>query len=425
MSTKFYFLTDDEKKGPFASAELIAAGLQRDTLVWFKGCADWTPAEDLPELAEVLAELPPPRRRRRIEDRPESAGLLAELPLPRCKPRDQDAPVDLRPRYPESYLARPYRAGYSLMMFALGLVLFGSAVSLLALWDEWLAGNSILGRMQLIFILTAIGCGGVALLALIVGGIYFLVVLYRAWAIVQDGHATTTPGAAVGFLFIPLFQFYWIFVATLGLAKALNGFADRHRLAAPRASVLLGGTLAVYYVVAAIPFLGSGAAVLNLLIVPLFMQSIYRTARCFCTENATAVEDAETGPRPAATGVARLTGITAAFLGVVGLPCLSIGSVFTPIQWHSYQDYVRILEHNKARLARLENLPERERGEGTRQEIRMARSMVDSYGQFAVPRAWSHLVGFSVSLLVGVLFSAIAVLCACAARHSNSRLNST
>ena len=47
-------------------------------------------------------------------------------------------------------------------------------------------------------------------------------VLYKLWSLIPADKARTTPGKAVGFLFIPLFNFYWNFVAIHGLAKALN-----------------------------------------------------------------------------------------------------------------------------------------------------------------------------------------------------------
>ena len=61
-------------------------------------------------------------------------------------------------------------------------------------------------------------------------------ILYRAWKAVQDDRVRTTPGKAVGFLFIPLFNFYWLFVAIGGYAGAFNTFAARHRIPVPRLS---------------------------------------------------------------------------------------------------------------------------------------------------------------------------------------------
>ena len=59
-----YVALDGQQSGPHAADQLrqmIQAGkLSRETLVWKKGLGQWVPARDLPETAELLAELPPP-----------------------------------------------------------------------------------------------------------------------------------------------------------------------------------------------------------------------------------------------------------------------------------------------------------------------------------------------------------------------------
>ena len=62
------------------------------------------------------------------------------------------------------------------------------------------------------------------------GGVVLLVLLYKAWDALQDGFARTTPGRAVGFLFIPLFNAYWMFEAVWGLAKDYNQLLRRYSL---------------------------------------------------------------------------------------------------------------------------------------------------------------------------------------------------
>ena len=42
---------------------------------------------------------------------------------------------------------------------------------------------------------------------------------YRCWKAVPAEFARTTPGAAVGLLFVPFFHFYWYFVSYAGLAE--------------------------------------------------------------------------------------------------------------------------------------------------------------------------------------------------------------
>jgi len=54
------------------------------------------------------------------------------------------------------------------------------------------------------------------------------VLVYKLWKTIQDGYESTSAGKAVGFLFIPFFNYYWFFRAYWGLAKDLNKYIDRH-----------------------------------------------------------------------------------------------------------------------------------------------------------------------------------------------------
>ena len=56
------------------------------------------------------------------------------------------------------------------------------------------------------------------------------VLLYRAWCAIQDGHARATPARAVGFLFIPIYNLYWIFQAVWGFARDYNALVERRAL---------------------------------------------------------------------------------------------------------------------------------------------------------------------------------------------------
>jgi len=66
--------------------------------------------------------------------------------------------------------------------------------------------------------------------AILFGLSIWYILLYRAWSIIQDGNASTTPGKAVGFIFIPLYDFYWIFRAWWGFARDYNRYIERHAL---------------------------------------------------------------------------------------------------------------------------------------------------------------------------------------------------
>lgn len=83
----------------------------------------------------------------------------------------------------------------------------------------------------------ALGLIFLALLLTVVGGIFFLILLHKAWKNIQDGYARTTPGKAVGYLFIPLYSFYWFFQAFRGFAQDYNSYLNRHSIQAPQLSV--------------------------------------------------------------------------------------------------------------------------------------------------------------------------------------------
>jgi hypothetical protein len=45
---------------------------------------------------------------------------------------------------------------------------------------------------------------------------------YRLWKLIPSDIARTTPGKAVGFLLIPFFNIYWVFVSYVGLSQDMN-----------------------------------------------------------------------------------------------------------------------------------------------------------------------------------------------------------
>ncbi len=130
----------------------------------------------------------------------------------------------------------------------------------------------------------ATACAAVlGVIALISGAACYFVLLYRAWALIRDDRSGPRPGRAVGLLFVPFFNLYWVFVGIWGLARRLNRFAHRYDLETPTASQPLGFAISVYSVLTylPIPFAGLVPLGLNLILWPFFMRSVYRTAASF------------------------------------------------------------------------------------------------------------------------------------------------
>ena len=96
-----------------------------------------------------------------------------------------------------------------------------------------------------------------AALFMFYGGIVMLVLWYKMWAAIQDGHARTTPGKAIGFMFIPFFNICWAFQVIWGWAKDYNAYTARHGLAsAPKIPEGLFLTYVVLCFTTWIPILG-------------------------------------------------------------------------------------------------------------------------------------------------------------------------
>jgi len=91
-----------------------------------------------------------------------------------------------------------------------------------------IVGGSLLGGIM-------VGMGAwFGYLLVLYSGVIGFVLLYKVWAAIQDGHARTTPGKAVGYLFIPFFQLYWVFQAYWGYAKDYNSYITRHNISTSR-----------------------------------------------------------------------------------------------------------------------------------------------------------------------------------------------
>ncbi len=101
-------------------------------------------------------------------------------------------------------------------------------------------------------------------------GIYAAVVVcimvYRMWKAIQDGYARTTPGKAVGFMFIPFFNLYWIFQAYWGFSKDYNAFIERHLIGTDKLPEGLFLTYAILSLASVVPYIGMLAGIASFII---------------------------------------------------------------------------------------------------------------------------------------------------------------
>lgn len=95
---------------------------------------------------------------------------------------------------------------------------------------------------------------GLALFAY--GFVMECVVLHRMWTTIQYGRPRATPNKAIGFLFIPFFNWYWVFQAFWGWAVDYNRSAKECGLDLPQAPEGLALAVSILILLSGLPVVG-------------------------------------------------------------------------------------------------------------------------------------------------------------------------
>jgi hypothetical protein len=220
----WYYAVGGERRGPVQDAEmkdLAARGeISGSTLVWQEGMSGWVALDKSP-LSTVVAQgpMPPP--------------LPVKGPQTSMRVTSADA-RSLRSLYTWFWVL--IVAGVPLCLIVIGI--FG-----------------LIAAIVLQFVL-----------------------LHRLWTLIQDGRARTTPGKAVGFCFIPFFNFYWWFPAFHGLAQDMNTYCRERNINSPQASEGLALTTCILNCVNIIPYLNILSGIATLVVIILAFNSFTKTA---------------------------------------------------------------------------------------------------------------------------------------------------
>ncbi len=73
----------------------------------------------------------------------------------------------------------------------------------------------------------------------VAGFVFVWMFLYQCWSMIPKKNRSACPGQYVGFLFIPVYQFYWIFPVFYGLAKRQNQLLPEEKRRRNRPAILL------------------------------------------------------------------------------------------------------------------------------------------------------------------------------------------
>ena len=115
--------------------------------------------------------------------------------------------------------------------------------------------------------------------------VLYCIYIHRMWRMLPASYARTTPGKAVGFCFIPFYNFYWIFVALYGWSKDYNRFiSETGRTHVQRAPEGLFLTMCIFTVVGAIPFINYLVAIPNAIIMMVVVYYMCRAINAMADE---------------------------------------------------------------------------------------------------------------------------------------------
>jgi predicted Zn finger-like uncharacterized protein len=78
-----------------------------------------------------------------------------------------------------------------------------------------------------------------------------LLLFYKMWAAIQDGKTLISPLKAVVFLFIPVFNIYWVLCMLTGFAEDYNAFIQRHAVKAKELPITIFLIYAFMFLLAA------------------------------------------------------------------------------------------------------------------------------------------------------------------------------
>ena len=140
---------------------------------------------------------------------------------------------------------------------------------------------------------------GLSLIPTIYVTIVGCIMWYRAWSSIQDEYVRTTPGKAVGFMFIPVYNIYWIFQVIAGFAKDYNAYVDRNNLNTNKLSEALFTTAPIMILISAIlnriPAIGAVYSIAMLIVMVILVNSLIDGVNSL----------AAAGVRPAGAGTPR------------------------------------------------------------------------------------------------------------------------
>jgi len=138
---------------------------------------------------------------------------------------------------------------------------------------------------------------------------FFSVIVRRAWASIDGGAQGLSPGKAQGFLWIPFFNFYWVFPALVSLATQTNAKADAEQNPAGRITRGFGLVIAILFSVTTLLYFITYATYIGF--TATYIWQIRRSAAAFEAGSAPALREPTKMPTVGIAGIIYGSGMVA------------------------------------------------------------------------------------------------------------------
>lgn len=147
---------------------------------------------------------------------------------------------------------------------------------------------------------------------------FLTVIVRRGWASIDGGSENLRPGKAQGFLWIPFFNFYWVFRAFVSLATQTNAKADTENIPEAKLTRGFGLVIAILFCVTSLTELSPSLAWLNLIIYATYVGfevtyiwQIKAAAEAFDARSAPALSEPNKLPTVGISGIVFGSGLVA------------------------------------------------------------------------------------------------------------------
>ena len=182
---KYFYSNGKEKHGPLGLDELKQKDISEETLIWFEGLDDWTPAGELDEIKPVLELQPPPiftrtsQRLRESGEPDEGAVEVSDMKSEQSRPTKKAMFSN-----PFSFEGRIRR-----MEFGISWILFTVGLQIIGLIQINETGGYVIYYLLLIPILWfSLAQGAKRCHDIGTSGWWQFIPLYFFWLLFQKGH---------------------------------------------------------------------------------------------------------------------------------------------------------------------------------------------------------------------------------------------